>query len=164
MGGDDFFWPMIVRSVGTVFMFLPLQLAAIGPLPREEIGGATAFFNLTRQLGGSFGVAGLTLLLDHRTTFHHAVLAEKLMSDAPMVLSRVEAMTASFVAHGFDPASAHQRALALLDAGVQKQAAVLSFVDSFHATAFLLVLVIPLVFLLGKPKPANAAAAAAAGH
>jgi CheY-like chemotaxis protein len=62
-GGDDLFWPLIVRGFGTVLMFMPLQLAALGPIPKKEVAAASGFFNLTRQLGGSIGVA---LLLSYR--------------------------------------------------------------------------------------------------
>jgi hypothetical protein len=55
-------------------MFLPLSLAAIGPIPRQDVAKATGVFNLTRQLGGSIGVAVLSTVLDHRSAFHRAVL------------------------------------------------------------------------------------------
>src|SRR5277367_1790349 len=51
-GTDDLFWPLIIRSFGTVMMFLPLSLATLGPVPKKDIGAASGFFNLTRQLGG----------------------------------------------------------------------------------------------------------------
>ena len=63
-GADDLFWPLIIRSFGTVLMFLPLSMATLGPIPKKDISAATGFYNLTRQLGGSIGVALLTTLLD----------------------------------------------------------------------------------------------------
>ncbi len=159
MGADDFFWPMIIRSVGTVFMFLPLQLAAIGPIPREDIAAASGFFNLTRQLGGSMGVAVLSLVLERRTAFHHEVLIEKVVNGAPAAMARLNTIGSGLLARGFDPSSAHQRALAMLDGSVRQQASVLSFVDTFWLTAFVLVLALPLIALLGKPKGPAAPAA-----
>src|SRR5262249_60494334 len=75
-GEVDLFWPLIVRAFGTVFMFLPLSLATIAPIPKQDMAAATGFYNLTRQLGGSIGVAVLATLLSDRTAFHRAVLAE----------------------------------------------------------------------------------------
>jgi DHA2 family multidrug resistance protein len=152
MGADDFFWPMIIRSIGTVFMFLPLQLAALGPIPREDIAAATGFFNLTRQLGGSIGVAVLTLALDQRSAFHHQVLIEKLVNGAPTVMARLNGIVAGLSARGLDATTAHQQALAMIDGSVRQQAHVLSFIDSFRGTALVLVLALPLIALLGKPK------------
>jgi MFS transporter, DHA2 family, multidrug resistance protein len=56
-GADDLFWPLMVRSLGTSLMFLPLNLATLTPIPRGDMSAASSFFNLTRQLGGSIGVA-----------------------------------------------------------------------------------------------------------
>jgi DHA2 family multidrug resistance protein len=149
-GPDDFFWPLIIRAFGTVFMFLPLSMAALGPIPKKDVASATGFYNLTRQIGGSVGVALLTTLLSNRQAFHRAVLVEQVVANAPSTLDRVNAMAAGLIARGITPADAHGRALALLDGAVAQQAAVLSFGDTFYATSALVLLSLPLVFLLGK--------------
>jgi MFS transporter, DHA2 family, multidrug resistance protein len=156
-GGDDLFWPNIVRGFGTVLMFMPLQLAALGSIPKQDVAAATGFFNLTRQLGGSVGVALLTTLLDQREAFHRAVLAEKIVPSEPHTLERIAAYTQAMLARGFPMEEAKQKALALLDGAVNLQSAVLSFSDTFWATAALIFCALPLVLLLGKPaKSANA--------
>jgi DHA2 family multidrug resistance protein len=151
-GAGDLFWPLIVRAVGTVLMFLPLSMATLGPIPTEEVGAASGFFNLTRQLGGSIGVALLTTLLARRQAFHRNVLVEKLDALAPDVLARVQATTASLVQKGVPLTQAKQQALLVLDGTVSRQAAVMSFGDTFWATAALVLLTLPLVALLGKPR------------
>ncbi len=151
-GGDDLFWPLVVRAFGTVFMFMPLQLAALGPIPKQDIASATGFFSLTRQLGGSVGVALLTLLLDKRQVFHHAVLNEKLGASDPQVLDRLRGLTGAMLQQGFEPEVAKQKALALLDGLVRQQAAIMSFADTFWATAAIVVVTLPLVLLLGRGK------------
>jgi multidrug efflux pump subunit AcrA (membrane-fusion protein) len=154
-GGDDLLLPNMVRGVGTVLMFLPLQLAALGPIPKAEVSAASGFFNLTRQLGGSIGVALLTTMLDKRTTFHRAVLAENLTAGDPRTLDRIGALTRSLVEQGQDLETARRAALALLDRTLNLQASVMSFSDTFLATGAVLLVALPLVFLLGKP-PAGA--------
>lgn len=149
---DDLFWPLIIRSFGTVLMFLPLSMATLGPLPREEISAATGFYSLTRQLGGSIGVALLTTLLADRQGFHRAVLVEKMTASDPQVLERIAAYTSAFVSKGFDAANAHAKALALLDGAVSLQAAVLSFNDTFRVTTVALLATLPLVLLLGRGR------------
>jgi DHA2 family multidrug resistance protein len=132
-------------------MFLPLSLAAIGPIPRKDMAAATGFYNLTRQLGGSIGVAILATLLSERTAFHRAVLAEKLAASDPHVVERVTALTAGFAARGMSPDVAHAQALALLDRTITGQAAIMSFGDTFWFTAGLVIVFLPLVFVLGRP-------------
>jgi DHA2 family multidrug resistance protein len=147
----DLFWPNIVRGFGTVLMFMPLQLAALGSLPKKDISAAAGFFNLTRQLGGSIGVALLTTLLDKREAFHRAILVEKLVPNDPHTLDRIAAYTQAMLAAGFPAEAAKQKALAVLDGVVSVQSAVLSFGDTFWATSALILVSLPLVLLLGKP-------------
>lgn len=161
-GAGDLFWPLLVRSFGTVLMFLPLSMSALGPIPKEDIAAATGFFSLTRQLGGSIGVALLSTILGSRQAFHRAVLAEKLVTTDPDVQGRLAALTSGFAAKGADATTAKQRALAMMDGSVNLQSAVLSFNDIFWVTAVLVAATLPLVFALGKPKAGGAAAAAGA--
>jgi DHA2 family multidrug resistance protein len=149
-GEADLALPLMVRSMGTVLMFLPLTMATLGPIPKQDISKASGFFSLTRQMGGSVGVALLATLLANRTAFHRAVLVEKLPSAGPAVLERVRMLTGAMMAKGFDLKQAHDKALALLDGSVSIQAAVMAFGDTFWATGALIVVTLPLVFLLGK--------------
>ncbi|HVY45511.1 MAG TPA: DHA2 family efflux MFS transporter permease subunit [Minicystis sp.] len=149
-GEDDFFLPLIIRAGGTTCMFLPLSLATIGPVPKKDISSASGIYNLTRQLGGSIGVALLATILESRQAFHRAVLVEKVGRGDPHVFERLRMMASAFVAKGADVASAKARALALLDGAVNLQAAVMSFNDTFYVTMALVLLTMPLVLLLGK--------------
>jgi len=119
-------------------------------VPVAEISKATGLYNLTRQLGGSIGIAVLTTLLASRQAFHRNVLVESVGASDPGVLARLDGMAASFVANGFDPIEARHKALALLDATVSVQASVLSFADMFWIAAMLFAATLPLVLLLGK--------------
>jgi DHA2 family multidrug resistance protein len=149
-GEEQLFWPLIIRSFGTVFMFLPLSLATLGPIPKKDISAASGFFSLTRSLGGSIGVALLTTLLARRQQFHRTVLLENLVSGDPHVTERLQAFQGVFTGRGFGIADAQHAALAMLDNTVNVQAMVLSFADTFWATALLIAVFLPLVFLLGK--------------
>jgi MFS transporter, DHA2 family, multidrug resistance protein len=149
-GEHDFFWPLVLRAIGTVLMFLPLNMATLGPIPKKDVAAASGFFNLTRQLGGSIGVALLTTLLARRQAFHRAVLVEKVGAIASDAVARVQMLAAGLMARGMPAGEAHTRALALLDGTVSAQAAVLSFADTFVAVALLIVVTLPLVLLLGK--------------
>jgi len=151
-GKDDLYWPLLVRAFGTVFMFLPLNMATLGPIPTKDIAAATGFFSLTRQLGGSIGVALLSTFLGSRGTFHRSVLVEHLSITDPDVQARVASLAAGFVAKGADPATAKQRALTILDGTTRLQSSVLAFNDTYFLTGLLILMSIPLVLLLGKPK------------
>jgi DHA2 family multidrug resistance protein len=149
-GADDFFWPLIIRSVGTVCMFLPLNLATLGPIPKHDIAKASGFFNLTRQLGGSIGVALLPLLLTQRHACHRTVLVVMMASGDPAVVDRVHALTGAFAAKGAVLFDAQRQALAALNGIVNRESLVMAFNDTFWATGVLILVFLPLVLLLGK--------------
>jgi len=154
-GVDDLFWPLVLRGAGTVFMFLPLSMAAIAPLPKEDMAKATGFYNLTRQLGGSIGIAFLTGLLDRRGAFHAQHLSESVNPANPTATFRLNAMTHLLEGHGVPHEGATHGALQMLAGATKVQAMIRSFNDTFYATAALLVLSLPLLFLLRRP-PADA--------
>ncbi|MGC4088788.1 MAG: DHA2 family efflux MFS transporter permease subunit [Polyangiaceae bacterium] len=159
-GEADLFWPLIIRGFGTVAMFLPMSMATFASVPVKDVAKATGLYNLTRQLGGSMGIAVLTTLLSSRTAFHRSVLIEKLGSSDVSTLERVRALSGGFLAKGFDAESARQQALTLLDGSVTMQATVMSFADSFWLVAAVFVCTMPLLFLLGGKKRGPTAAVA----
>ena len=150
-GESALFWPLNIRSIGTVAMFLPLTLATIGPIPKKDIAAATAFFSLTRQLGGSIGVAALTTILGNRQTYHRAMMLSHLDPANPDVLNRVATFSAGFMNKGMDPTTAKAQALGALDGMVRLQSAILAFNDCFWLVGVLIVVTMPLIFVLGKP-------------
>jgi len=149
-GTSSLFWPMLVRGIGTVLMFLPLSLATLGGVPKKDVPSAAGFYNLTRQLGSSVGVAVLTTLLVRQQTVHRAVLVEKITLFRPESLSRLAAMTAGFGRHSGDAVAGHSQALRALDGIVNAQAGVLAFDDIFRYVALLFTVSLPLILLLGK--------------
>ena len=155
-GEQSLFWPLIFRGVTTVTMFLPLSLASLGPLPREEVGAGSGFYNLTRQLGGSFGIAVLTVVLDHQQSVHRSQLVQHLATTNPLLQERLQQMSA-WLEGGKGSAD---QALTLLTQQVERQAALLAYGDVFRLVALVFLLAMPLVLLLGKPQPPPAQAAA----
>lgn len=159
-GAETLFWPLIIRGVGTVFMFLPLSLATLGSLPQHQVAAGSGFYNLTRQLGSSIGIAVITTVLAQREAVHRSVLAEKVTAMGPATQARIDALQSGFAARSGDPVAAHQQALSVVDRIVDGQAALLSFADVFWYVALAFVATLPLLLLLSKGR--NRAAVAAA--
>jgi len=156
-GEDALWWPLIFRGVTTVMMFLPLSLAALGPLPRDEVGAGSGLYNLTRQLGGSFGIALLTLVLDHQRAVHRAHLVESLSITDPRLQQRLLELQLWLSSRSGSGGSVADQALQVLNQQVEGQAALLAYGDVFRMVGMVFLGVIPLVLLLGRP-PAGAAA------
>jgi DHA2 family multidrug resistance protein len=157
-GENELFWPLMIRGIGTVMMFLPLTLASMSPLPKKDMSAASGFLNLTRQLGGSIGIALLTTFLDTRMIFHRQVLVEKLSVTDPAVQDRLHLFVGAMMAKGADAVTATHQALAMLEGMVHKQAAVIAFGDCFWVVGVAFILTLPLLLLLGNGKGADASA------
>jgi DHA2 family multidrug resistance protein len=123
---DYFFWPLLVRGVAMVFMYMPLTMATLGSCPPEEIAEASGFFNLARQLGGSIGVAAITTILDRRNEFHRAVLIEKVDPFNPAAVDTMKSFAGVFQQHGASPHEAEFGARMLANSNVLTQASVMS--------------------------------------
>jgi DHA2 family multidrug resistance protein len=149
-GTDDLFYPLLWRGAATVLMFLPLSLATLGSLPQQDISAGSGFYNLTRQLGGSIGIAILTTLLTQREAFHKATLTENLSVYNPETVQRLNALSGALQGRGSDPATAAQQALTSLDQLVSLQAAILSYADIFRFVGVAFLCSLPLLLLLGK--------------
>jgi DHA2 family multidrug resistance protein len=157
-GAGDLFWPLVFRGLGSVMMFLPLSIATLGSLPKHEVPAASGFYNLTRQLGGSLGVAILTTLLARREAVSRAVLVENITPYRDAALQRFNELAAFFQSRGADLATAQQKALASLDQIVTGQVSVRAFAELFGLVGIAFIVTLPLLILLGKGG--NKAAAA----
>jgi DHA2 family multidrug resistance protein len=136
-------------------MFLPLSMTTLGSLPKEDIAAGTALYSLTRQLGGSVGVALLSTILGARSAFHRSIIASHHTETDPQVQARLSALIAGFAAKSTDLGEAKRRAVFVLDGAVRIQSSVLAFNDMFFLTAMLVLTSIPLIFVLGKPRTAT---------
>ncbi|MGE5657255.1 MAG: DHA2 family efflux MFS transporter permease subunit [Actinomycetota bacterium] len=151
-GTDDLFLPLIERGAVTVLMFLPLSLATLGAIPKQDVSAGSGFYNLTRQLGGSVGIALLTTLLQQREAFHKAVLVEHLSAYNPETSQRLDLLAGAFQSQGADAATAHDQALATIAQAVNMQAAVLSFADIFRVVGVVFLCSLPLLLFLGSGR------------
>jgi DHA2 family multidrug resistance protein len=94
--------------------------------------------NLILQLGGSFGTATLTTMLERGTALFHARLVEHARPDNPAWVGAVgQVSRLMMVRGGADATAAQQQALFALDRVITGQAAVLSFEHAFQVIALL---------------------------
>jgi MFS transporter, DHA2 family, multidrug resistance protein len=148
----DIFWPQIIQGVSLGFLFVPLTTTTMDLVPKEEMGNATSIFNLMRNIGGSMGIAASTTLIDRRMQTYTNVLGANVNPYRPSVFERMQQMQRAFEAAGADAYTAGQRALAAMFGSVERQAAMLSFNEAFRTLGFLFVAIVPLVFLLKRPR------------
>jgi DHA2 family multidrug resistance protein len=154
-GAHDFFWPLIGRGIGLGMMFVPLTTITLAELSPRELPQGVGLYSFFRQLGGSFGIAGIATLVARYTAQFRAVLGDHLAMNDPIALSRIETLTRGMMARGADAWTARQRALALLDRQLFGQASVIAYAKIYTIAAGLILLLIPLLLLVRQTKGAG---------
>jgi DHA2 family multidrug resistance protein len=145
-GFYDLVWPNLVRSLGLVFVFIPVSLAALSNLSIEQRGNATGLFNLTRELGGSLGTAWMGKIIADGIATHSSQIAEHVSPYDPVA----QEQWLGILRRGMDPA-------ATLLGRVAREAMVLSFEDGFRITMLAIGLGMIMVLLLRRPRVAPGA-------
>ena len=148
----DIFWPQFVQGIGLGLLFVPLTTVAMDRIEARDMGHATSLLNLLRNIGGAAGIALIQTILARDRQEHFNVLGAHVNVYTASTRIMFEGMRASFIARGADAATATQRAYAALFGVVQKQAAMMAFIDGFMVLAVVFLLMTPLVFLMKKPR------------
>jgi DHA2 family multidrug resistance protein len=151
-GAEETFWPLILRGVGLGLIFVPLTNATMAEMKTHELAQGTGMFNLTRQLGGSLGIAIMATLLTRFTAQKKAGLVEHVTTMDPGSLGRLDQITRGLVARGINPAMAKQQALYVLDRQISAQASVLAFSRIYILSGVILLVALPLLLLFKTGK------------
>ncbi len=138
----------LVQGLGLGFIFVPLSTLSFATLAARHRTEATALYSLMRNIGSSIGISSMVALAACNTQINHAELGEQLhpfrgaLDNLPLP-------------PGIEPGSA--AALAVLNAELTRQAAVIAYLNDFRLLSWLTLAALPLLLLLRKPDtPANA--------
>jgi DHA2 family multidrug resistance protein len=143
----------ILQGLGLGFVFTPLSIITFSTLPRNMLTQGTAIFSLMRNIGGSVGISIVEALLDQNTQTVHSRLVEQLRPDNP--LARFPMLPAPYSLT--DPSG-----IAALNAAATRQAAMVAYLDDFLLMMILVILGLPLLLLLRRPRNPAASGGAVA--
>ncbi len=152
VGFWDLFWPQAIQGFGLSMVFVPLTTISMNPVPREGMGNATSLFNLMRNLGGSVGIAVVTLMNTRFTQKYTAILGAHVASGNASTGQWFGSLRSLYLGTGSGPGLADQQAYASLFGMVERQAAMRAFVDVFQLLTIAFVLMIPLTLVMRRPK------------
>ncbi|HKP75929.1 MAG TPA: DHA2 family efflux MFS transporter permease subunit [Longimicrobiaceae bacterium] len=156
----DFFWPLILRGVGLGLIFVPMTNLALADLPMEQIPGGTGLYNLTRQLGGSIGIAVTATLVSRFRGQNYAALSEHVSRYGEATRERLAMITQGLLAKGMPASVAETQAIGIIQKQVMGQAAMLSYERIFLMFGMGMVLSLPLLLFMRKGKGSPGAGAA----
>jgi DHA2 family multidrug resistance protein len=153
IGTHDLVRTGIVQGLGLGFIFVPLSTVSFATLAPRLRTDATALYSLVRNLGSSVGISIVVALLSQNTQISHADLA-----------SNVTPFNEVFRLPGV-PALwnlANPAGLAAFDMEVNRQAAMIAYVDDFRLMMLITLLAVPLLALMRVNRRAAAPAHAVA--
>ncbi|HEX3667060.1 MAG TPA: DHA2 family efflux MFS transporter permease subunit [Rhizomicrobium sp.] len=148
------FWDAAVarlyQSIGLPFLFVPITNIAYVGLKPEESNQASALLNMSRNLGGTIGIAAVQTMLQRREQMHQARYAETLNPLNPNYQQGIHHITNALMAQGYSHLQATRAAVAVLYRQLLQQSAMLSYVETFHLLMIVVLCAVPLVLLLHK--------------
>lgn len=141
----------MIQSFALPFVFVTISnIAYVGIGPKDN-NQASALMNVSRNLGGTFGISLVQTMLARQSQVHQAQYVESLNPLNPNYVHGIAGMAHQLAGHGVPAAQAQLVATARLYRALGQQAAMLSYIDVFHVLMWVVVLLVPLVLLLKKP-------------
>ena len=136
-----------VQGIGMGLVFIPLNssaFATLAPLLRTE---GSSLLNLMRSIGASVGISIVTALLGQNLQRSHADLASHVTAS---ITDAIDFSTVDrFQQLGITVLSA-------IDVEVNRQAAMIAYIDNFYLMMWLSLAAIPLTLLMRAPGPTSA--------
>ena len=143
----------VVIALGLPFLFIPINTLCYVGIPQEKYNEVSGMSALMRNLGGSVGISFVTTLLERFTQQHLSMLnAHTVTGNAPFEALR-NGLAHAWIQRGAGSMpDATQRAGAQILGMAQIQARLLSYVDVCWMMVVLTAILIPLPFLMKRPK------------
>ena len=147
----------MLSRLGLAFLFVPINVMAFYFIPKEKTNNATGLINLARNIGGSVGISLVTTLQVRLTQMHQTNLVGHESPFNPRYLEALHGAAAMLRQRGSDVSCAFHQARALLYYELQRQSAMLAFIDVFWILGVLCLCMIPLMLFV-KSVPRGGAA------
>jgi MFS transporter, DHA2 family, multidrug resistance protein len=154
-GFHEFLWPQIIRGIGFMLCILPITRLALGTLPPAELSNSSGLFNVLRNLGGAFGLAGIDTALDIRFDYHWTQIIPAIDGARTVVTQQLAQVQGMLVGAVENPVTASVKVIAQR---VATQAQTLAFNDIFLWLGIAYVVSVPLLLFMRRPAGAGPAA------
>jgi DHA2 family multidrug resistance protein len=150
----DVVWPTMLRGMGMGLAFPALNQTALAAIPIQRVGQASGLFNVTRQLGGSIGIAMMTAFLTTRTVFHQGLLGEAAAGNG-VATQTIGQVAHDLISQGANPLVASQQAGAIVMGHLSQHIAVSAYQDTFFVAGLVMFAgLIPVLFMKRTPHTA----------
>lgn len=149
----DFTKPLLVQGIGMSLFFTSMLNISFCDVPPPRFPAASGLSNFSRISAGSFAASMTTTLWDRRAALHQTRIAETLGSGAGTIWNEA-------VQHMREAGLSLAQAVGAITRTVVNQAYIMAALDLFWASAWLSLLLIPLVWFTRRSVSGGAHAAA----
>ncbi len=135
--------PGLIQGLGIGLVFIPLNTTAFATLAPHLRTDASSLMNLFRNIGSSLGIAAMTAILSSNIQASHADLAANITANTTdyvdlSALDRYQDLGGSL--------------LSIADGMINRQAAMIAYIDDFHVMMWLALMTVPLVIFMRRPR------------
>ena len=149
---QDFFYVLVLRTFGISMMQLPLINQAVAGLPPQDYPSAIAINNMIRQLGGAFGIALANNFVASHYAQHRADLVSNAYATNPAFMERFNGAVQNLTARTGDAYNAAELAYRQISFAIDRQAYLLSYLDTFRLISYFFIAIFPLIFVIRTAK------------
>jgi DHA2 family multidrug resistance protein len=147
--------PTILQGAALAFFFIPLSAITLNGIAPERIPSASGLSNFVRITAGAMGTSTVTTIWDNRAQMHHLHMVEHITQTDGAATDAFQGL--SSLGMSFEQAGTQITRL------IDQQAFTRAADDVFLASAFLFLLMIPLVWA-ARPKMTGASVEAGGAH
>jgi len=148
-------WRAVI-AIGLPFLFIPINTLCYAGVPQEknnEVSGLTA---LSRNVGGSVGISFVTTLLARLSQRHQAMLIRHTVEGNTAFDRLKGGLTGAWMQQGWSRPDSAVHAGAQIYGMILSQARTLAYVDVIWILVAITGILIPLPFLMKRPKKRSA--------
>ncbi|HEY8963107.1 MAG TPA: DHA2 family efflux MFS transporter permease subunit [Alphaproteobacteria bacterium] len=128
----------IVQVIGLPFLFIPVSTMAFADIPKELGSKASSLFALSRNMGGSIGIAVVISYVMHHTQKHQAEMVTHLSPSNPNYQSLMATYESAAQNAGMIGMQGTQTANTMIYQEVLHQSAILGYADGFILVAYIM--------------------------
>jgi DHA2 family multidrug resistance protein len=132
-----------IQGLGMGLVFMPLNALAFATLDQRYRTDGSSLLNLMRSIGQSAGISMVTVFLARNIQQSHSDLAQHITEKT---LPGINLSQLDQFGVGSDAI------MGMVDGMINKQAAMVAYIDDFYLMAWITVLVMPLLLLIQKPR------------
>ena len=153
--------PNFTQGLGLGLIFVPLASSTMSKISPDKMGNATGIFNLARNIGGSIGIATTQTLLARFSQQHQNYLVSNINPYNPVFRQKYESILHGLSASAPDITSLghlSEKAMGIIYGMIQKQAAMLAYIDVYWLVTLMFLLMIPSILMM-KPRKGESSTA-----